>query len=302
MNGLTLKQMRYFSALAETRHFAHAAALCSISQPALSVQIQQLEALVGEPLVERNTRNVKLTALGDLLAKRVNNILYSVDEISDIVRASRGELAGPFRLGVIPTIAPYLLPKVVSRLNARFPKLDIILRETMTPTLVDQLHAGEIDAAILALPLSEPAFKEEFLFSEKFLLVRPEKDADQPVPNINSLQEMRLLLLEEGHCFRDQALTFCDINSGSYRNIMDGSSLTTLVQLVSSGIGVTLIPEMAAKIEARLAKVDLVHFPDPQPSRRIGMVWRKNRPLESQLKIMSDVVRDAAQDLENPQQ
>lgn len=297
MNGLTLKQLRYFAALSDTQHFARAAAICSISQPALSVQIKQLEELMGAPLVERNTRNVRLTALGKLIAERAHKILRSVDEIGDVVRATRGELAGPFRLGVIPTIAPYLLPEVVMRLMERFPKLDIILRETMTPTLVDQLHRGEIDAAILALPISEPAFTEEHLFSENFLLVRPESDAGLPVPNVSTLQEMKLLLLEEGHCFRDQALTFCGLKSERYRNIMEGSSLTTLVQLVSAGVGVTLIPEMAAKIEARLAKVDLVQFPSPQPSRNIGMVWRKTTPLEPQLLIMSDVVRVAAMHL-----
>lgn len=293
MNGLTLKHLRYFAALAQHQHFAKAAEDCAITQPALSLQIKQLEELTGAALVDRSGRSVQLTVLGELLAARAREVLRSVDDIGDLVRSAQDELSGPFRLGVIPTIGPYLLPEVVTQISNRFPELEIILRETVTSRLVEDLRAGDIDAAIVALPISEPSLTEVPLFDETFVLVRPNADANQPVPDVASLQKMKLLLLEEGHCFRDQALSFCDIGKRGARNVMDGSSLTTLVQMVGSGIAVTLIPEMAARIEARSAAVSYTRFPDPEPSRTIGLVWRKSNPLEKQLLLLSDAVRDA---------
>ncbi|NRB02926.1 MAG: hydrogen peroxide-inducible genes activator [Rhodobacteraceae bacterium] len=292
MNGLTLKHLRYFAALAQYRHFANAADASGISQPALSLQIKQLEELTGTSLVERGGRNVQLTALGEDLAQRAEAILRSVDDIGDVVRAAQSELAGPFRLGVIPTIAPYLLPPVVQAVSAKYPKIDLNLRETITDRLVEETARGEIDAALVALPISHTAFTQVELFSESFVLVRHPSEKAVPVPDVETLQHMRLLLLEEGHCFREQALEFCNVGTKPARNIMDGSSLTTLVQMVASGLGLTLIPEMAARIEAQSADVSLSSFPDPQPQRRIGMLWRKNNPLEAHLYDVADIVRD----------
>ena len=299
MNGLTLKHLRYLAALAKHGHFAKAAEACAVSQPALSLQIKQLEDLAGVPLAERTTRRVQLTATGELIAARARDILLMVEEIGDVLRASRGDLVGRFRLGMIPTIAPYLLPEVVLRLTKVFPLLDIDLRETVTPIIVQELKDGCIDAAIVALPIGEPELTELHLVSESFVLVRPSKDVEKPIPNTQALQEMKLLLLEEGHCFRSQALSFCEVRPENYRNIMNGSSLTTLVQLVASGVGVTLIPEMAARVEANMAQVCLCHFPAPQPSRDIGMIWRRTSPLEPQILALSDVIRDAAVCLQN---
>ncbi|MGI9506840.1 MAG: LysR substrate-binding domain-containing protein [Geminicoccaceae bacterium] len=297
MNSLTLKHLRYFAALAKYRHFAKAADVCAISQPALSLQIKQLEEIAGAPLVERNTRNVQLTALGKVIAERAIHVLQDVDEIGDTLRAARDELAGPFHLGVIPTIAPYLLPTLFEQMAQTFPKLDLVVREATTAVLVEELQAGSLDAAIVALPISEPTLKEARLFTESFVLVRPKAERGRPLPDFKALSELRLLLLEEGHCFRDQALAFCAIDEGCYRNIMDGSSLTTLVQLVAAGVGITLIPEMARRVETSLADVDVVSFPDPQPKRIIGMVWRKTSPLEDHLVSMSEVIRTASEAL-----
>jgi LysR family hydrogen peroxide-inducible transcriptional activator len=194
------------------------------------------------------------------------------------------------RIGMIPTIAPYLLPQITKNLTRMHPELDIRVRETMTPKLIQELSEGRLDTAILALPVSEPSLTEVALFEENFLLVRPGQDEGTPVPSREMLREMRLLLLEEGHCFRDQALSFCNMQSSPPREMLDANSLSTLVQMVSAGIGVTLIPEMAVPVETRSASVSVARFKDPQPARTIGMVWRKTSPLARQLLQISEVV------------
>ena len=295
MKNVTLKQLRYFEALATHGHFGRAANASAISQPALSLQIKELEAALGSKLFERGSRLVSLTHLGEEFALRVREILRSVDELGDLARASRDQLAGRLRIGVIPTIGPYLLPTIIGDLSRTLPDLDIHIRETLTPTLIHELKEGRIDTAIVALPVSEPSFTEVALFSEDFVLVRPGADEGAPVPSAKSLSEMRLLLLEEGHCFRDQALSFCNLETGPVREMLDASSLSTLVQMVGAGIGVTLIPEMAVNVEIRSAAVSLARFSAPRPSRTIGMVWRKTSPLARQLTEISDVVRASAE-------
>lgn len=265
-----------------------------MSQPALSFQIKELEETIGAKLFERGARQVRLTRMGEEFAGRVQHILRSVDELGDLARAGRDRLVGRLRIGVIPTIAPYLLPSVVEVLARDHPDIDLRLRETITPRLIDELKEGSLDIAIVALPISEPAFKEVPLFEEEFVLVRPQRDADQPVPGPDRLREMRLLLLEEGHCFRDQALSFCAINRSAPRELLDGSSLSTLVQMVGAGIGVTLIPDMAVAVETRSANVAVAHFPDPAPKRQIGMVWRKSNPLTKELEQVAAAVQRAA--------
>ncbi|MGB0855218.1 MAG: hydrogen peroxide-inducible genes activator [Pikeienuella sp.] len=295
MKNLTLRQFRYFEALADHGHFGRAASACAISQPALSVQIKELEQALGAALFERGVRQVRLTSFGEAFATRVRDILRGVDELEDLARASRDSLVGRLRIGVIPTIAPYLLPTIVSRLSQLHLGLDIHVRETVTPNLLQELREGRLDTAIVALPVSEPSLTEVPLFDENFVLVRPPEDEGKPVPDKNALREMKLLLLEEGHCFRDQALSFCNIQSVSPREMLDGSSLSTLVQMVGAGIGVTLIPEMAMAMETRAASVSVAQFADPQPSRTIGMIWRKTSPLANQLNQIAEVVRQSAE-------
>ncbi len=293
MSNLTLKQLRYFEVLARQRHFGRAAEICAITQPALSMQIKELEQNLGTPLIERGPRQVRLTGFGEVLVARARDVLRMVDEIDDLARSAHGQPAGRLRLGVIPTIAPYLLPGIIARLTARWPALDLHLRETITPRLLAEVRDGALDAAIVALPVSEPALVELPLFAETFVLVRPAEAAGQPVPDREGLREMRLLLLEEGHCFRDQALSFCDLPAKGPREWLDGSSLATLVQMVGAGIGVTLIPEMAVPVETRSAPVSVARFRDPQPQRTIGMVWRRSSPLARQLKQVAEVVTQA---------
>ena len=294
MTNLTLKQFRYFEALAQHGHFGHAADASGISQPALSMQIKDMEADLGVALFERGPRHVRLTRFGEEFAPRVRDILRSVDEVSDLARLSQNTLSGRLRIGVIPTIAPYLLPSFIGQLTHDHPTLDLQIRETLTPRLIEELAQGRIDAAIVALPVSEPSFEEVEIFEENFVLIRPDIDAERAVPDAADLAKMQLLLLEEGHCFRDQALAFCSMRSPLQREGLDGSSLSTLAQLVGAGIGVTLIPDMAVSVETRSANVSVTRFKGVQPKRTIGMIWRKTSPLADQFRLIADIVARAA--------
>ena len=297
MNNLTLKQFRYFEALARHGHFGHAAAACAISQPALSMQIKDLEGELGLPLFERGPKEVRLTAFGQDFRSSAVAILRTVQEVEELAQAARLTPLGRLRLGVIPTIAPYLLPRIIGPMMTLYAGVDLHVRETVTPKLIVELLEGRLDAALVALPISEPAFSETALFTESFVLVRPIDFADRPVPKIETLRELRLLLLEEGHCFRDQALAFCQVKDAAPRELLDGSSLSTLVQMVASGIGVTLIPEMAIGVETRSAQVSLGRFAKPEPQRTIGMIWRKASPMAKEFLHIAQIIRQAGEAL-----
>lgn len=291
MGNITIRHLRYFEALAQHSHFGRASEACAISQPALSLQIKELETILGAPLVERGARQIRLTGLGEAFATRARAILRAVDELADLGRATEGPLSGRLRIGVIPTVAPYLLPRIIKALTARHPAIDLRPREAVTKRLIEELLEGRLDTAIVALPVSESALSEQPLFDEEFVLVRPVDDAAKPVPNAQKLREMRLLLLEEGHCFREQALSFCKLSPAPARDLMEGSSLATLVQMVGAGIGVTLIPQMAVPVETRSANVSVARLAAPRPGRTIGMVWRRTNPLSVPLAQLSDTVR-----------
>lgn len=291
MINFTLKHFRYFDALARMGHFGRAAEDCAISQPALSVQIKELEGLLGAPLVERTARQIRLTTLGQEFLLRARKVLADVEEISELARSSDGPLKGSLRMGVIPTVAPYLLPTIIQRLSDHLPALELMPRETVTRSLVEDLLQSRLDFIIAALPISEPSLREFALFEEEFVLVRSQKDADLPIPSPDRLQHMKLLLLEEGHCFRDQALSFCNVLPSDPSLVMEGSSLSTLVQMVSAGLGLTLIPEIAVALETHNAPVSIARFRSNKPKRQIGMLWRKTNPLEKQLMELAAIVR-----------
>lgn len=291
MTPITMKHLRYFDALARHRHFGRAAEASSISQPALSLQVKELEEILGAPLVERGARRISLTGLGEEVAARAGEVLRAVDELGALARASAGPLSGRLRLGVIPTVAPYLLPQVMRHLARTYPDLDLRPREAVTPKLVRDLVEGRLDLALVALPISEPSFAETPLFDEEFLLVRNIGAAHLPVPPLADLPAQPLLLLEEGHCFRDQAIAVCKMPSRPTGEIMEGSSLSTLVQMVGAGIGVTLIPEMAAEVELRSAPVVLHKLPEPRPKRTIGLIWRRSNPLADRYAGLADSLR-----------
>ena len=293
MHNLTLKQLRYFDVLHQHGHFGRAAQACAISQPALSMQIKELEETLGVVLFERNARQVRLTRFGEVFSLKAKEILCNVEELGDLINAMQEEWVGQLRIGIIPTIAPYLLPQVLASLQRGRPSLDIHVRETQTHKLVEELCSGRLDLAIVALPISEPSLFEMPLFEENFVLVRTRSEEEHPPIALENLNEKKLLLLEEGHCFRDQALSFCNLQSGPPREVMEGTSLSTLVQMVSAGIGVTLLPEMAIPVETRSANVVVDRFDNPQPTRSVGLVWRKSNPLTNQLMAIGQSIKDA---------
>lgn len=294
--NFTLKHFRYFDALAQHGHFGRAAEACAISQPALSVQIKELEAMLGAPLVERTARQIRLTTLGEEFLVRARRVLAEVETMADLARISEGPLRGTLRMGIIPTVAPYLLPAIIRGLSEELPGLELRPRESVTHALLDDLRQSRLDFVVAALPVSEPALQEYPLFDEEFVLVRAAEDAQKPVPGPDRLQEMKLLLLEEGHCFRDQALAFCDIKRSDPSLLMEGSSLSTLVQMVDAGLGLTLIPEMAVALESRGTSVSMARFEKVPPKRTIGMIWRKTNPLQKQLAGLGDILRRIGQD------
>jgi LysR family transcriptional regulator, hydrogen peroxide-inducible genes activator len=293
MTRITLKHLRYFEALARHRHFGRAADALSISQPALSLQMKELEEILGAPLVERGPRQIRLTGLGEEVALRARDILRGVDEVGALAQASSWPLSGRLRIGIIPTIAPYLLPRLLRRLGQRFPDLMLQPREAVTAKLVHDLVDGRLDLAMVALPVSEPGLVEHPLFDESFLLVRPTAQSATPAPRLEELAQMPLLLLEEGHCFRDQAIAACKLPRTPRGEIMEGSSLSTLVQMVAAGLGVTLIPEMAAEVESRSAPVKVQRLTGQAPSRTVGLVWRRSNPLADRFVGLAEELRHA---------
>ena len=290
----TIKQLQYLVALHEHGHFGRAADSCFVSQSTLSAGLRELESLLGVTLVERSRRVVRFTALGEQVVAKAHRLLREAEELSDLVQASGKPLTGTVRMSVIPTIAPYLLPGLIGALRKSHPSLELEVRETMTERLIEELSDGKIDTAIVALPVDIPNMAELPLFSESLMLVRPSVDADEPVPSPDNLGMMRLLMLEQGHCFRDQALAFCNLHSAARREGLDGSSLSTLVQMVGAGIGVTLIPEMAVGVETRSAPVSVGRFPAPEPQRTVGLIWRKTNPMADQFAALGDKIKDVA--------
>ncbi|MGO9173191.1 MAG: LysR substrate-binding domain-containing protein [Rhodomicrobium sp.] len=278
MTNISLRQLRYFDALAQSLHFGRAAEQCAVTQPALSMQIQELEKELGTILIERTRAGTKLTPEGEEIARRVRAILASVRDLAGHARHSGRLLTGPLRLGVIPTIAPYILPKLLSQLRSAYPELDLHLRESQTRYLLTDLAGGRLDTVLLSLPIDEPEIETQDLFDDAFVLALP---ANRPVPD-NAVatpglfENERLLLLEEGHCLRDQALSFCSLKQVQNLNTFGTTSLSTLVQMAANGFGVTLLPEMSLDTEARRSDIRLLSFAPPVPSRKIGLAWRRS--------------------------
>jgi LysR family hydrogen peroxide-inducible transcriptional activator len=277
---ISLKQLRYFDAVARIRHFGRAAEQCTVTQPALSMQIQQLEKTLGVQLMERGRNGVMLTEAGREIAVRATRILTETRDIVDFARRQGNVLSGPLHFGVIPSIAPYMLPALLPLVRDRFPDLDLHLRETQTHYLVDELIDGALDLLLLALPVDNPEVETIKLFNDRFLLAMPKS---RPIPNRiratpDLLQQDRLLLLEEGHCLRDQALSFCKLRRVDNIDTFGASNLSTIVQMVANGLGMTLLPELSIKLECRHDDIRLMRFADPQPRRVVGLAWRRSSP------------------------
>jgi LysR family hydrogen peroxide-inducible transcriptional activator len=275
---ITLKQLRYLSALSRHGHFGKAAKACAVTQPALSMQIQELEAELGVPLVERRPGDVALTDIGAEVALRAERVLASTRDLADFALHRGRLLTGRMQLGVIPSIAPYVLPKVLPVLQRRYPDLQIVLRETQTLVLLEELTRGALDVIMLALPANDAEIESIRLFDDPFLLAVPATDnrSERGRVGVHDIDMERLLLLEEGHCLRDQALAFC---SSSRRDVSLGAtSLATVMQMVANGYGITLLPQVAVDVELRDERVKLLRFAEPAPGRTVGLAWRRTSP------------------------
>jgi LysR family transcriptional regulator, hydrogen peroxide-inducible genes activator len=292
---MNLRDLRYLVALAEQRHFGRAAEVCHVSQPTLSTQIKKLEDELGVALVERAPRHVMLTPAGLDIAARARRVLAEVDQMRETARRTADPEAGSIRLGLFPTLGPYLLPHVVPRIRARFPRLELLLVEEKTEMVLHMLREGKLDAAVLALPLHEDWLETEFLFEEPFLLAVPEGHplSDHHDLRLSELGHERLLLLEEGHCLRDQALEVCTLAGAGEKEGFRATSLETLRQMVAAGVGVTLLPMLAVKPPVSASEnIRLLSFRDPPPTRRLALVWRKSSAMSSFLHKLAEVLRD----------
>jgi LysR family hydrogen peroxide-inducible transcriptional activator len=293
---VSLRQLRYLESLAETRHFGHAAEACAVSQPALSMQIKELEDELKLSLVERRKSGIALTEQGEEIARRARNILACVRDLVDYAKHQEGVLSGVLKLGAIPSIAPYLLPSALPELQRRFPTLNLQLRETITSNLVRELITGDLDLILVALPIEEPEVETFYLFDDGFILATKATKQNQRLRHANAdmLADNRLLLLEEGHCLRDQALSYCHMLTPEARSSFGTSSLATIVQMVANGYGITLLPEMAiaSEVHAR-GDIRLLRFHAPEPKREIGLAWRKTSPRRWDFMQFAEILRDA---------
>jgi len=302
---MNLRDLQYLVALAEHRHFGRAAEASFVSQPTLSTQIKKLEDELGVSLVERTPRKVLLTETGREIARRARGVLSEVDEIKAIAQRTRDPESGTLRLGIFPTLGPYLLPHLVPMVRQRFPRLELLLVEDKTEQVIRMLREGSLDVGVLALPLHEDSLHTEFLFEEPFVLAVPE---NHPLAHkkhrlkLADLQDESLLLLEDGHCMRDQALEVCHLAGAGERSGFRATSLETLRQMVAANVGITLLPTLAIKPPvARTDNVHLVEFAGHPPSRRIALVWRKSSSVGNFLKLFADVVRAIPPELLRPE-
>ncbi len=290
---MNLRDLRYLVALADHKHFGRAAEASFVSQPTLSTQLKKFEDEIGMALVERNPRNMILTEVGEAVVAKARVILREADEIKAIARRAKDPESGTVRLGIFPTLGPYLLPHIVPAIVARFPKLELILVEEKTETLLKRLHDGELDAAVLALPIHDDTLHAEFLFEESFALAvnRQHRLAKMKRVTLADLTHESLLLLDDGHCLRDQALEVCRMAGTGERAGFRATSLETLRHMVSANVGLTLMPALSVHAPAPPSpNVVLIPFVLPAPHRRIAMVWRRTSALTAFLHQLAPMV------------
>jgi LysR family transcriptional regulator, hydrogen peroxide-inducible genes activator len=294
---LKLKDLRYLVAVADQRHFGRAAARCFVSQPTLSAQLKKLEDSLGVQLIERAPNNVCLTEAGEAIVARARRILEASDEMVTLARSQRDPLAGRLRVALLPTIGPYLLPRVAPAVRKALPRLELRLYEYQTAAMLAKLHAGEIDVGILALPVEVDGLESRELYREAFMVALPEHHplAARERVRLADLKGEQLLLLEEGHCLRDQALEVCSRVGVSDQQDFRATSLETLRQMVATGAGVTLLPELAGRGAYRNARgVALRPFARPAPERHIGALGRKSSARRAAIDALCALIREHA--------
>jgi len=292
---ITLRQLRYLASLARARHFGRAAEDCAVSQPALSMQIRELEQEIGAELVERRPHDIALTDTGLEVAARAEHILAATRDLVDFVR-HRDLLSGRLKLGVIPTLAPYVLPRILPRLQKDYPELRLEVRETQTKLLLDELSRSELDCAMLALPVEGADVAALPLFDDPFVLAVPANEnlRARGRVGIEDVDQSRLILLEEGHCLRDQTLAFCGTPRRDAPAGLGATSLATVMQMVANGYGVTLLPQVAVESELRDRRVKLLRFAEPEPVRTIGLAFRPTSPRRKDFEALGKIVKGIA--------
>ena len=292
---MNLRALQYFVKLADLRHFSTAADACFVSQPTLSTQIKKLEDELGVQLVERSPKNIMLTPVGEEIADRARLVLSDIDQIRAVARRSGNPAEGSIRLGLFPTLAPYLLPHVVPKIREAYPSLRLQLAEEKTETILTMLRQGELDAGLLALPIHDDGLEMEILFDEPFVVATP---ADHPLskkPKITmkDLDGTELLLLEEGHCLREHALEVCALAGAHERVDFHATSMETLRQMVAASVGVTLMPLLSVKPPiAKTQNVVIRPFDDPAPNRTVALVWRSSSALSGFLMELAECLKD----------
>ena len=295
----TLKQLQYFVALRRHGHFGKAAAACFVTQSTLSAGIRELETLLGTMLVERTRRVVRFTPLGLKIADKAERVLREGEELADMARAESQPMTGDLRMGVIPTIAPFLLPTLLPRLRLEFPRLKLFLREGTSQSACDALHRGQLDCILLAMPFACGDVDVAELFDDRLLVAYPAGEAPAGLTvKAGAIDEERLLLLEDGHCLKDHALAACNRPELRAGATMMGTSLHTLVQMVDNGLGVTFIPQMALDagllggtgVEARTLEAE-------HGARRIALAWRRSSPREEEFRLLAETLRAIAGDV-----
>lgn len=296
----TIRQLQYLIALRDGKSFSDAAEICHVTQPTLSAGIKELENILGQPVIDRSKRKVILTALGHETARDAQDIIAQAEAIMRNAKRLSEPMTGAMRLGVIPTIAPYLLPDILPQIQRTFPALELQLFEDMSERLVEKLRSGEIDCALIAFPYETPDMVQEFLFDEPFYLAVPKsKNKGQNTPfehnqiKSEDLDPGELLLLEDGHCLSDHALSACDLQLPKRRKAYSASSLPTLLQMVANGYGITLVPEMAVSAGAIPKGVEVHRFAAPMPHRKIGLIWRENHPQTGDFRTLGDAIKDS---------
>jgi LysR family hydrogen peroxide-inducible transcriptional activator len=291
----TLKQLQYLVALRDQGHFGRAADACFVSQSTLSAGVRELETLIGVTLVERTRRVVRFTPLGERIAEKARRVLREAEELADLARAAGKPLSGELRMGVIPTIAPFLLPRMLPRLRQDWPDLRLFLREETSQAACDSLHRGQLDCVLLALPYGCGDIESEALFDDRLFVAFPPGDAAAGSGGTvlpAAIDEGRLLMLEDGHCLRDHALAACNRPELRAETAMLGTSLHTMVQMVGNGLGVTMVPEMA--IEAGILEgTGVVARPleADHAFRRIALIWRKGSPREKDFRLLAEAIK-----------
>ncbi len=291
----TMKQLEYLTALADTRHFGRAAKRCNVTQSTLSAGIRDLESVLGTSVAERSNRRVLITRVGVEIAEKAKALLRDAEKIMDVASAGRSPMTGEIHLGVIPTIGPFFLPRILPTLREKFPELTIYLREEQTAPMLVRLEDGELDTVLIALPWETGDLAVEDILEDEFLFAcdRTHPLADAGVVPLKALAGEHLLLLEEGHCLRGHALDVCRIGDRGARTQFEASSLHTLVQMVAAGIGVTLVPQLAVDAQIALGTdISLSRLATPA-SRRIGLAWRKTSLRAEEFRLLADTLRES---------